>query len=344
MLFNKDENGSVEIRNLTGSYYQTNEFSKIKTDVLLVQDEMIRLVGKEVFARAQDYYDSDDFNSDGSSASAKDQALVEHLQLPMAFKATFRHYQTNIVSHEDAGRKVKIDSTNEKLPWEWMLDRDDSAQIRKANETTDRLMRFLEEEEISEWLESSHRTASRKLLINTAELFHEAYPIDVSPRFFHTVAPFILEVQNKQIKKALGTDFTPLLAYWQNFNTVEGSGSGSGPGSGLPAEPETNDYYENLLEMVQKVIPLLTMVIATKRLALAVMPDGVVQNFKSMFQARSSSQAALPEVVKLHTAALQEEALDALDDIKRVILAADPEALDYQFLPENDEENKFFRT
>jgi len=340
LLINKASEGATEIRNLTGSYYQNNDFTRIRTDWILAQDELAKLVGTAVITRAITHYHSEDYPLDGSGDDTDDQ-LVEHLQLPLAYMATFRYYQSNMVSHEDTGRKVKIDTENEKMAWEWMLDRDDAAHILKIHQVTDRLIEFLEAQQITEWLTSDNRTITRQLLVNTADLFHQAYPIDHSSKFFYSVTPFIDEVQRRTIKKALGTEFPKLIAYWQNFNST--SSDGSGASSGLPGD-QTSEYLEELLALVQKVMPLLAMVMAAKRLPLHFLPHGVVQQFHSMSQSRASSQVPLPQSIELYCNLLKEDAQYALDDIKRLLNANDTEALDYQLLPENDETNKFFRT
>lgn len=350
MLINKSNTAAVEIRELTGSYYANNDFLRIKTDWILAEEEIKALVGADLFDRADDHYNSEDYLATGSdSANPEDQLkdqLVQHLQIPIAFIATFRYYQTNIVSHEDSGRKVKIDTENEKLPWEWMLDRDDTAQVRKAQETTDRLIRFLEEKQITEWIQSDKRALTRRLFVNTETIFQDAYPmIDSSPRFFYTTTPFNREVQTIQIKKALGTWYATLFDYWESFQTVEGSGSStSGSSGGIPSEADTDAFLEELLLQVQTVIPLLVMIKSVTRLSLQVLPYGVVQHFKSMMQTANASQATLPQVQAMYLKTLREEAADMLDDIKRLIHENDPDATDYQLLPSNKETNKFFRT
>lgn len=103
-------------------------------------------------------------------------------------------------------------------------------------------------------------------------------------------------------------------------------------------------FYDQLLLQVQKVIPLLTMVMAVKRLSIQAMPYGVVQHFKSAIQSRNASQAPLPELIKAHAESLQKDAGDLMDDIKILIQSADPEAGIYPLLPTNVVTNKYFRT
>lgn len=354
ILFDKDGKGSVELRNATGSYYANNQFEKIRTDVILATDEMTRLVGRDLMARALAHYASSNFQVPEPNASQllNDQ-LVYHLQFPIAYRATFRYYQTNLVGHEDSGRKVKIDNENEKMPWEWMLDRDDSAQVRKANETTDRLIRWLDENEIAEWMDSDNRKAVRSLFVNTAEIFHDTYPIDLSSRFFYTIVSFLREVQERKIKKALGEFYDPLLAHWQgseenqhgsDIEIFAGSLIGQSLDGIFSEDGEGDQFISDLLGLVQRVIPLYAMVLAVKRLNLQVMPDGVVQHFKSMVTSRGASQPALPELVNAHVKNLEKDANYMLDDIKILIQSMDPEAGKFLLQPNNDEGRKYFRT
>src|SRR5690554_464828 len=120
ILFNRNGDGATELRNATGSYYANNNFDKIRTDVSLATDEMVRLVGGDLMARALVHYNSTEYKLSAPTADQKkNDTLVELLQVPIAYKATFRYYQTNLVGHEDSGRKVKIDNENERMPWEW---------------------------------------------------------------------------------------------------------------------------------------------------------------------------------------------------------------------------------
>lgn len=343
MLFNKWVNGSEELRELTSSFYKNNDFSRISTQVMLEEEALTALVGGDVIARALAHYHSAAYDkTDPSAEDLVNNQLVRYLQMPIAYRATFRYYQLNLVSHEDTGRKVKMNRENESMPWEWMLDRDDAAQVRIGNETADMLIRWMESKKIAEWMNSDARRTARQLFVNTAALFQDSYPIDLSERFFYTALPFNKEIQTIKIKKALGIHYTPLLERWTSSQLESGSTSGGG---GIPEENLALEaFYEDLLLQVQKVIPLLVMVMAVKRLSLQLMPDGVVQHFRSATAARNASQPALPELMNAHAESLQKEALYILDDIKKLIQSANPEAGVYQLLPVNKETNKYFRT
>ena len=118
MIFNKDDNGSRELRELTGNYYANNDFNKIITDIELATEEISALIGVELYKKVEGWYKE--------TKEDADQDLIKKVQRPIALLATLRMYQKNDLSHEDDGRKFKIATDNsEKLPWEWQLDRDD---------------------------------------------------------------------------------------------------------------------------------------------------------------------------------------------------------------------------
>ncbi len=344
MLINKSGNGAEELQQLTSSFYSNNDFERARTLWILEENQMIKLVGGDLMARALNHYKSEAFQKENPSAEeAKNDKLVQLLQIPIAYRTTLRYYQLNTVSHETSGRKVKIDRTNESMAWEWMIDKDDDAQRRMAHETTDMLIDWLESNKIAEWMGSENRKASRELFVNSIAIFQKAYPmVDHSQSFFYTVVPFLREIQNHVLKKALGTHYTPLLQRWTSGETESGSGSAGG---GIPSlDEEQEEFYDSLLRYVQTVQPLLAMVIAVKRLSVQVMPEGVVQHFRSMVQSRNASQIPLKDILDLHIKNLNDDARELLDDIKVFIRSADPDAGVYTVLPENKEENKFFRT
>lgn len=341
MLFNKSNNGAAELKELTSSYYANNKFDAIRTQLILEEEAMIKLVGQPLYDRANTHYNSSNFRkAEPSELEALNDQLVDKMRMPIAYKATFRFYQLNIVSHEDTGRKYKINNENEKLPWEWMLDRDDEAQVRMANETMDLLFDWIERKNIPEWINSDQRTAARKLFVNSPLIFQDAYPMtDGSWRFFYTTAAFNKEVQTIRIAKVLGARYAPLLEYWQ---TQMLSGSSS-TGSGIPSADDT-ELYDKILALVQKIIPLEVMILAAKRLSLQTMPYGVVQHFKSMFQGRDSASVPLEEVIRRYTVQLSGDSSYIMDDLKQLLQDSDPASRAYRLLPENDECKKFFST
>lgn len=315
---------SAELRELTGSFYANNDFAKVKTDVQLETEDIIKLIGQPVYDRALATYNNLTAGPDVPPVSDTDKELLQHVQLPIAIYAAYRYYQSNIVSHDDTGRKAKLDKDNESMAWEWMLDRDDAAHLRKAQRATDRLIAWLDRNNIDEWEGSPQKKATRQLFVADTETFSHQFPIDNSPRFYYLVSPFIRDVQLTTIKKALGADYQPLLQAFTNNNIQ-------------PAQ-------ETLLSLVQSAIPLLTMVVATKRLTVQVMPEGVVQGYKSFMQGYNATNIAPVPSIKYYIMHLEREAEEALDEIRKYRYENSPEYNPETLLPENNSSRKFART
>lgn len=333
ILFNRDGSGTLgaqELSEITGSYYANNNFPKIRMDVELQTEKLIKLIGPEVYKLAEDTYY-------GTIADEKYNDLVKHIQLPIAVAAVLKFNQTNIVSHEDGGRKLKLNRDKESVPWEWMFDRDDQAHERKAFAAIDRLIDFLDASDLEQWKNSEAQKLTRGLFVNSVSVFQASYPIDDSGRFFHQVTPFIAEVERNTIRKALGTlSYKTLLAWHQN---IEKETDQSSP------DAVAGDLDNSLLlALIRECVPLLTMVIAVQRFSLSVLPEGVVQQFKSMNQSTNASQAALEETRRRFILSLQEQANEKLDELKLYIQSADVNASNYDLLPSNPRGQKFFRT
>lgn len=337
MLFNRDNNGAAELRKLTGSYYATNDFTKIENFVKMAEEEMIELTGQALYDQLDSIYNPSGSGSAGGGLEGNDQELLDVYRTPIAYKAAFNFYKANLVTHQDTGRKVKLDNNNEKMPWEWMLEADNKAQLGMIRSTTDRLIKYLDKNEIDTWLDSPKRKAIRKLFVNSHELFNDVYPINNSPSFFYTILPFISEVQRKHIKPALGAIYSEQLAAWQLYNpeleAAEGSGSAGG---GLP---EAIDL--ELIAKIQQCVPLLAMVIAVKRLSLQVLPEGVVQQFSSMVQTTKASQPSMDAVREAWITSMMKDANQDLNELKRYVTAPTEEPT---YIPEQSTDIKGLRT
>jgi len=311
MIFNKSNTGSEELRVITGNYYANNDFDKIKTDIELATEEVVRIVGSAVVKKADDTYKSDEGVDD------KYKKLVPVVQLPIAILATLMMYQKNDISHEDSGRKVKLDPESEKLPWEWQLKRDDEIHLQAFYKAVDRLIAYLEENSITEWMESDKRKVAASLFIKNADEFDAQFPIDRSGRLYFILLPFIKEAQRRWIRKALGDDYQVLLA-----------------GIGL------TDAQKELLEFVYPPTAHLAMSLAIRRLPLGLIPAGVVRNYTSSSQTMNASEPASLTDVRAVSDLLFNDGMTLLEELKR---ERNQTEVSFKILPNNSPRNKFMR-
>lgn len=311
MLFNKNDNGSQELHDLTGSYYANNNFSRISGEIELAKEEVTKIIGNSIMEKVEDAY------ATPGSDKAVYVSLVPYVQLPVAILATLSMYQKNDVSHENDGRKIKISTETEKLPWEWQLKRDDEIQLNQYYKAVDRLIGKLDSLNPTEWKDSESKKAAKSLLIANTEQYDNCFPIERSGRMFMLLLPFLKEVQRRIIKPALGSDFPTLLS-----------------GTGL------TDKQKELIEYVRPPMALFAMALAIRRLPIGLIPSGVVRNYVSSSGTMNSSQPASVSDVKALAGWMEDDARQLLDEMKRFRTDAIAET---SLLPENSIDNKFFR-
>lgn len=306
MIFNKNENGSKELRELTGNYYANNDFGKIKGEIELATEELAALISEEVYKKAEEAYLSDGNEMD---------ELVRKVQRSIAIMATLRMYQKNDLSHEDDGRKFKIATDNsEKLPWEWQLDRDDARHLEDYYKSVDMLIRYLNSKGLKEWENSRTHKMAQKLLIRNGEQFDEYFPIEKSERTYMMLVPFIKEVQILHIKKAYGAD------KWDELLKEK--------------EEETEAHYAAC-----KATVLLAMSMALTRMQLRIVPTGIIRAYVAESGAMDSDPANM-EDIKMLADWMRDDAMTWLDEMKK---ARDGSVTEYPMLPENDKRNKYCR-
>ncbi len=309
---------SEELRKLTSSWYASNDFERIEQDIELETEELAKIVGDAIIEQAEAIAEKE-------APSEEELSLLKRIQLPIALMSTFRYYQSNIVSHDQSTRKIKIDDENEKLPWEWMLDRDDAAHLSKAQRAVDRLIAYLDKSNNSIWNNSDQKKAARKLFVNNTEVFGEYYPIDNSARFYYLALPLLKEVQTDKIRKALGPEYKLLLEALQNS-------------TGL------SELQQELLELTRRAQVLATIALAVRRLNTKVLPDGIVKAMKSERQTINANRPADLAEITYFSKRMEMDAFEAIDEIKRKRYENSPEYLEYKLLPNNDPKDKFAST
>lgn len=321
MIFNKDNRGNEELRRLTGNYYANNDFDKIRQEIILAEEELIKIVGTGVYDRAKAFYDMSDEDKELHPDKVTDAALLERVQMPIAIYATFMMYRKNDISHESSGRKFKIDPENEKLPWQWQLDRDDEIQLESYYRSIDRLIDWMDEKELEEWMNTDTKKAMSKQLMKSATLFNEYYPIDRSSRFFVMVAPFVREVERKYIRPALGKELF-------------------GKYTGAISDPPLTEAEVELKEWIYPAIPLLTMSIAFRRMPLALIPFGVVRNYSSQNHTMNSNNPASIDDIFEIARDLEKQGMKAITEFKNERAGSDTQ---YTLLPNNSVKNKYMK-
>lgn len=317
MIFNKNNDGAAELQHLVGTYFRNNDFTAIESEVKSAAGAVRRLIGPVVFDRAEKYYNSTDFDTQKETL---DLQLLKAIQASVAQLAMVRFYQQNTLSHEDGGRKVKINEGSEKMPWQWQFDRDDDALLDKYYRTLDDLYIFLEENTVAEWQNSPLRKKLTACFVKDLDTFQEVFPLEDSHRMFYILVPFMLEVQDRIIRPVVGDE---------EFEKMK-----TDP---VPAE------LADQLAAAKRCIPLYAIITAVKRMSIKVLPTMIVRRFSASFQGSRGGDmddAATRALLQ----SVEQEAIDAKTELQKAVTKRRQPLRETDLVPHNSSEKKYFMT
>ena len=317
MIFNKKDTGTTELFNATGSYWQSNDFSVIRSEVESSCSTVRGLIGKQLFDRAEAHYLGAEFDPE---AGDTDTILVKRLQTAAGMLAMYRYYQS-ILSHEDGGRRFKVNDESEKTPFAWQFERDDQALIDKYYRALDELYILLEESNIPEWEQSRVFQDRAMCLVRDLDTFQRAYPIEDSHRMFFLLVPFMLEAQDRHIVPIIGAD---------NF-------------ARMVTGEELDDNLRQQAAVAKLCIPLYAVITAVRRMSIKILPTMIVRRFTDSFQGKRGGN--LDREAEHHwLRMLEQEADDAKTELQRIVSGCRNPFTEADLVPKNDPHKKFCTT
>lgn len=212
MIFNKSDNGAEEIKGLIGFIDAAITFSNLKSFFAFAKKLVVNVIGPEIYKLAEDHYKSDDYGSAAPEFSLLNE-LVERVQLPMALHAYRRYAPGNDLIHGDIGRHIKV-TDDEKPAFEWQIEKDNANLLTLANDATELLLDFLDEQLIvpeggqinkigNVWNNSAAFKLIKSTIVNSIADFEEVIPINNSRRLFLLLAPSIRKVETDLIRPAI---------------------------------------------------------------------------------------------------------------------------------------------
>lgn len=294
-----------QLRELTSNYYANNDFNKVRGEIELATEELELIIGSEVMELARKQLAADE--------QERDSLLLRKVQRPIALLATLHLYQKNDLSHEDDGRKFKVSTDGqEKLPWEWQLDRDDQIHMDEYYKSVDALVRYLNVMRPKAWVDSNTYKMSQQLLVRDGAQLAGYYPVEQSERTYLLLMPFLREAQRKTIEPAYGNGFVQLLAEDQL--------------------PESDAHFAACEACV-----MLALSYALRRLPLRLLPGGIIKYYMTENGMKGSKATSIEEVKRV-SEWMEKDAAQWIDRMKRARDGNDP---DYQLAPNNHKRNKF---
>lgn len=305
MLFNKENNGSEELYAVSGIFQASADYKSIEAEINSATDRVRSIVGVAVVKAAEDEYAK---NDDGRNT-----ALIDAVRLPIAYLAISMHAKLSGVSHGDTGRKLKVDE-NEKIPFAWMLDRDDRELRERYYRALDALFSYLDGSDNPEWQDSSTKKALARCLVRTTQDFDNIYPIENSHYMFYSIMSLMLEVQTGLIKYIGKEKFESLL--------------------------NNDDSVSELQAAAKRYVVLNSVIKAAQRWGLDIFPLAIARRFSPSYQGNSQSRTATTEEIDWYISKLHLQAQDAALELQALLNESPYTRI--SMLPDNDPKKKYF--
>lgn len=300
MLFNRNNRGSEELNTLVGTFYASNQFSMIRGELVSAENELAQSVGADVIRRAERAYNA-----------GEDTDFVDAVRLPIALLAISRWSRLMDVSHEDTGRKKKLDD-NEKMPFEWMIDRDDMAMRERYYRSLDAMYRYLEENGVEEWRKSQLRRLQKESIVKSIDEFEAVYPIEHSHYVFYLMLSLVVEAQKIDVRKVFGDAWELVTCDCPD---------------------------EELLYLAQRLTVMIAVIKAVNRWSVSVFPLEIARRFSPTYQGNRQNRAATMDEIGWYIGNLKSQADELVKEI-HALVGRMPSCVD--LLPKNRKDKKYF--
>jgi hypothetical protein len=232
--------------------------------------------------------------------------------MAVAYLAVLRYNRVNDISHEDMGRKVKIDKENEARPFEWQLARDDRMHLEEYYRALDRMIDSLQT--VEAFKSSDLYQRMQALIVSNADMLAQLTGVDASPWLFVRMVPFLTESQ-LYVEKAYG----------ENFHSLPTS------------------QHNNLLHAAQMAVTLGGIALMGRRCALTALPYGLMKVVEGdgAGTVREQPSADLLDSYLRHLSKEQHYWLNEMKLLRDE--TAGNEAATMLQMPENDKHNPYIR-
>ena len=234
IIFGEYGSGIEELQQYFSHIPGTIRFDEMKADLLLAQEELEKYVGKLVIDETIDHYLSGNYRlplpaEDEASGSGSGEdftvrnGLVDHVQMAVALIGYREYALNNDATHTKTGRMARMDKESDEWT-EKLIDRDDFALQRKIQRAIDRLIKYVDDNQLESWTNSALYTETRELLLWNADIFHRFHPIEYSRRLYMLLVPMIRSVQRDMVEPVIGAELWEELMERMKAGTLKGEG------------------------------------------------------------------------------------------------------------------------
>lgn len=258
LLFDKEgQDPSDEMKDLLGFIDADIDFGKIKPDVITATNDLVQLIGKDMYDGVVEKYLADEIEDEQAQEAAD--YLVYVTRYPVAINAYMLFAPNNDIAHTNNGRKMRQDE-NQKLPFEWMIDKDNEAMAKRYYRALDDMLRHYET--LDAWKETEAYKDLHKLFITTTDQFDDHFTIG-NRYILIKLMPGIRQCEQRSILPRIGR---------VRFDALKAK---------LQGAEDLDESEKELLELIREACVFHSMAWAMTRLSVTIFPDGVLQAYTS---------------------------------------------------------------
>jgi hypothetical protein len=309
LLFNKGGAGTDEIKKLLPYVDADLDYDFLEPDIIRTTNDVVDIIGIEVYNAAEPIY-QDDPEPNGIEGR-----FLRAIRYPIAINAYRLFAPTNDLTHTNNGRKMRSDDS-EKTPFEWMIDRDNSAQEQRYYRALDDLISFLDKlkkhedpqtaEETFEtelaglWSESESYKLTHNLFIRTVADFDKFFPIK-SRLLLNNLSPGMADCELYEIIPRIKRSKYDELKEKLKSRTAF-----------------TDQKDIDLLKLIKQAMVGYAMAWAMPRFSVNLFPEGILQHYTSDQATTRGQKPALniePEAARMAFQSDCDRALIQIEDL-----------------------------
>lgn len=331
LLFSTDpEEASEELKKYLGFLDADFNFKNIRQDIITATNEVIGIIGKEVYAYAEEKFETISSYDDADI----EMQVIDAIRYPIAVNAYRLYAPSNDISQTNDGRKMRNDD-HEKGAFEWQIERDNKAQEKRYYRALDDLIKFLDNSKTTSetaatiwtiWTQSDNYKKSQKLFIRTTEDFSEFFPIE-SRYLLMMLSPGLAYCESREIKSRItAAKFTELKEKLQTSTEI------------------TDEKDLQLLHLIKEATAAYALAWAIPRMSIQILPEGVVQSFSSERMSLRASKPALMSEPEAARQAFTQTFLRAARDIEDLMRPVPVAPAELKTIPDQLYGDQYFST
>lgn len=259
----------IEFKEALGFVDADIPIRKIKPDLISAAEYLVQVIGRPTYDALIANYKLKLEGDIGASEPYRNTELNLKFKTALLRYAYAIHAKATTLSHTPNGRRMRS-SEDEKTPFEWMLVADDDNLKKRAYQSIDNLIDYMDEN-FESWRNSESFKKSHKYLVRTVKDFDSAYVIG-SRLLLIKLAPAIAQAERREIVPRLGTAYYEELKQ-KAFDYTKSLDDETHP---KPSEDE-----QLLIDYIKEAICYYALSWGITRLQVNLFPDGILQSIRT---------------------------------------------------------------